>query len=61
VDVYQCPECELRFSNASEMDSHIKIDHPRFFEKWSSTDDYLASDAHRRRRQHVKSYRPKED
>ena len=49
MDVYQCPECELRFHSASEMDSHIKTDHPHFHERWSSVDDYLASDAHRRR------------
>ena len=61
MDIYQCPECELRFRNASEMDAHIKSDHPDFHIKWSSLDDYLASSAHRHRHEHVKSYRPKED
>jgi hypothetical protein len=54
VDIYQCPECELRFRNASEMDAHIKSDHPRFHERWSSVDDYLASEAHRRRRERAR-------
>jgi hypothetical protein len=61
MDVYQCPECELRFRTASEMDAHIKIDHPEFHVKWSSEDDYRASSAHRRRHGHVKEYRPRED
>jgi hypothetical protein len=61
MDVYQCPECELRFRNASEMDAHIKADHPEFHVQWSSADDYLAWQAHRRRHEHVKRYRPSED
>jgi signal transduction histidine kinase len=58
VDIYQCPECELRFTNASEMDAHIKSDHPRFHERWSSADDYLASEAHRRRRERARGRQP---
>jgi hypothetical protein len=61
VDIYQCPECELRFTNASEMDAHIKSDHPRFHEKWSSADDYLASEAHRRRRDRARGTHPRSE
>ena len=61
VDIYQCPECELRFTNASEMDSHIKSDHPHFHEGWSSADDYLASEAHRRRRDRARARRPQSE
>jgi hypothetical protein len=61
VDVYQCPECELRFKNASEMDAHLKLDHPHFHEKWSSVDDYLASEAHRRRRERGRHGQPRND
>ena len=27
-DVHQCPFCELRFVNLSELNFHIQIDHP---------------------------------
>jgi hypothetical protein len=58
MDVYQCPECPLRFRTASEMDAHLKVDHPGFHERWSSVDDYLASDAHRKRHAHSRAKRP---
>ena len=29
MDVYQCPHCELKFSNSSELRQHIAIDHPK--------------------------------
>jgi hypothetical protein len=61
MDVYQCPECELRFRNASEMEAHLKIDHPNFHVEWSSVEEYLAATAHHRRHEHEKRYRPGED
>jgi hypothetical protein len=27
-DVHQCAQCELRFSNKSELDMHRMLDHP---------------------------------
>lgn len=27
-DIHQCPFCELRFVNLSELKFHIEIDHP---------------------------------
>lgn len=30
MDVYQCPECELRFQFSNELVQHIGIDHPDF-------------------------------
>jgi hypothetical protein len=61
MDIYQCPDCELRFSNASEMESHLKQDHPEFHVRWSSLDEYLATTSHHRRHEHERRYRPKED
>jgi len=28
ADVHQCPFCELRFVNLSELKFHIEMDHP---------------------------------
>ena len=28
--VFQCPECELRFAFATELDEHLEREHPRF-------------------------------
>ena len=28
ADVHQCPFCELRFLNLSELQQHIAFDHP---------------------------------
>jgi hypothetical protein len=60
MDVYQCPVCELRFRNASEMDAHIESDHPKFRAERSAVDDAIAS-AHQRRRDPTKRFRPDED
>lgn len=30
MDVLQCPVCELRFRSESELDQHLKDDHPSF-------------------------------
>jgi hypothetical protein len=60
VDVYQCPECELRFRNASEMEAHLRADHPNFRVERSDLDEYLAH-AHQRRHGREKRYRPRED
>jgi hypothetical protein len=27
--VRQCPQCELRFTNANELEDHLARDHPR--------------------------------
>ena len=60
MDVYQCPECELRFRNAAEMEAHLSSDHPDFHVERSELDEILA-ESHRRRHERTKSYRPNED
>lgn len=49
MDVYQCPECELRFLTPSELEQHIAIDHPQFHAEVLSVDDPLAKIHHRYR------------
>ena len=60
MDIYQCPECELRFRNAPELESHLASDHPGFHAERSELDEVIA-ESHRRRHDHVKTYRPSED
>lgn len=30
MDVLQCPACELKFRFASEVEDHLKLEHPAF-------------------------------
>lgn len=60
MDIYQCPECELRFRNASEMEAHLRADHPDFTIERGDLDDLIA-EAHHHRHARTKSYRPRED
>ena len=37
MDIHQCPRCELRFANTSELRHHFEFDHaadPRVFERF---------------------------
>jgi hypothetical protein len=56
MDVFQCPDCELRFRFASELDQHISLDHPEF--EWTprTIEDSLMVASHRRR--HGPEYHP---
>jgi hypothetical protein len=60
MDIYQCPECELRFRNAAEMEAHLASDHPDFRVDRSDLDELIA-EAHHRRHARTKRYRPNED
>lgn len=45
VTVHQCPQCELRFTNKSELELHRTLDHPS--EKAPGEDDSLGDDRDR--------------
>ena len=30
MDVFQCPVCALKFRFSSELDQHLKLEHPSF-------------------------------
>ncbi|MGH2694193.1 MAG: C2H2-type zinc finger protein [Actinomycetota bacterium] len=49
MDVFQCPECELKFRFASELEWHMATDHPDFHVEPKSQEASLLSAAHRRR------------
>ncbi|MEA2433837.1 MAG: hypothetical protein QOG54_1294 [Actinomycetota bacterium] len=59
MDVYQCPECELRFRFSSEMQEHMSSDHPDFHVTSKTVEDALIDASHKHR--HKSSYRPSPD
>jgi hypothetical protein len=54
--VYQCPECNLKFQYASELEQHMSIDHPDFHVTPKTIEDALMSASHRPR--HAGGYHP---
>jgi hypothetical protein len=50
MPVFQCPECDLRFLFASELDQHIADEHPDFKSEPKSVEDSLLAASHKRRR-----------
>jgi hypothetical protein len=59
VDVYQCPDCALKFRYSSELDQHLKLEHPNFKSEERSVDDDLihASRRHRRKKRDLRPER----
>jgi uncharacterized C2H2 Zn-finger protein len=55
MEVFQCPECQLRFRDSSELEQHLALDHPDFQVTPKTVEDALISAAHRRR--HARPYR----
>jgi hypothetical protein len=48
MDVFQCPECDLKFRFASELEQHMALDHPEFESHSKSVEDSLLAAARRR-------------
>ena len=46
---FQCPECELRFQFANELECHLRDDHPDFHIEPKSVEDAMLLEAHHRR------------
>ena len=49
MDVLQCPVCDLRFRFSSELEDHLKLEHPKFEATARSGDDEKLSEGRRRR------------
>jgi hypothetical protein len=49
MEVFQCPECALRFRNESELKQHLSFDHPDFDWNPATIEDALISSARRRK------------
>ena len=52
MDVLQCPECPLRFMNASELEQHLALDHPDFHAEAEHVDDSIVVAVHKAQRRH---------
>ncbi len=59
MDVYQCPECDIRFRFPSELEQHITLDHPGFHIGPKTIEDALIAASHKHR--HHPTYRPRPD
>jgi hypothetical protein len=57
MDVYQCPECDLKFRYSTELDQHLKLEHPEFSAEEKSIEDSLIhpSHSHRRRKRDLRT------
>ncbi len=51
MDVLQCPECTLRFRFASELEWHLKLDHPEFQAR-TPLGEARVDEVHRQQRRH---------
>jgi hypothetical protein len=51
MTVLQCPECELRFAFASELEQHLRDEHPDFKAEGRGSISEAELSAARRRRQ----------
>lgn len=56
--VYQCPECDLKFQFASELQQHLALDHPNFVATPQTIEDALTSTTHRRHVPRIHSDEP---
>lgn len=45
---FQCPSCDLRFSNERDLDDHLKLDHPGFHIEPKSPEDAYLLERHKR-------------
>jgi hypothetical protein len=48
VDVLQCPVCALKYRFSSELEEHLKLEHPKFEATARSGDEEKLSAARRR-------------
>jgi hypothetical protein len=51
MEVLQCPVCELKFRFASEVEDHLKLEHPDFNLERDPTRGSPLDEARRRRRE----------
>lgn len=60
MDVIQCPECPLKFTNASELEQHLALDHPEFHAEALRSEDSIVAAVHKALRRH-RRHDPKSD
>ena len=52
MDVLQCPDCELKFRFASELEQHLALEHPEFYARMKETGESAVEAAERRKAKH---------
>ena len=50
MDVFQCPVCDLKFRFSSELDQHLKLEHPKFSAEDDDVEDELLREKQRKKR-----------
>jgi hypothetical protein len=50
--IFQCPECELKFQFATELEGHLRDEHPDFHIEPKSVEDAMLLEAHHKRIRH---------
>lgn len=50
MDVFQCPVCDLKFRYSSELDQHLKLEHPSFTAEEDDVEDALLREKKRKKR-----------
>ena len=50
MDVFQCPVCALKFRFSSELDQHLKLEHPKFRAENDDPSDAALKERERKKR-----------
>ena len=57
MDVLQCPDCELKFRFAAELEQHLELEHPEFHARIKESGESAVEAAERLKHRH-KHQRP---
>ena len=49
MDVFQCPVCALKFRFSSELDQHLKLEHPKFSAEDDERDEAVRDQKRKKR------------
>ncbi len=52
MDVLQCPDCELKFRFASELEQHLALEHPEFHARIKESGESAVEAAERLKHRH---------
>ena len=58
MDVLQCPDCELKFRFASELEQHLEVEHPEFHALIKESGESAVEAAERLKARHHHRQRP---
>ena len=58
MDVLQCPDCELKFRFASELEQHLALEHPDFYARIKESGESAVEAAERLKHRHHRHQGP---